>query len=248
MFEDSLLESVHRIKTKRGKTTTVAFIFEALVIAALVLYPLIVLDALPMQALMSTVLVAPPPPPPPPPPPAEAAPRVVHEVQSEIVNGQLRTPTKIPEKVKIIKEEESPPPSVASMGGVVGGVPGGVPGGQMGGVIGGIVGSPVNMPKAAPPKKVTISGGVAQGNLTHRVDPTYPPIAKMGRVQGDVILQARISKQGTIEDLRVISGNPMLTGPALEAVKQWKYKPYLLSGEPVEVDTTITVHFTLTGG
>ena len=239
MFEDSLLESVHRIKTKRGKTTTVAFIFEALVIAALE-------ELLPH--VRAPVLVAPPPPPPPPPPPAEAAPRVVHEVQSEIVNGQLRTPTKIPEKVKIIKEEESPPPSVASMGGVVGGVPGGVPGGQMGGVIGGIVGSPVNMPKAAPPKKVTISGGVAQGNLTHRVDPTYPPIAKMGRVQGDVILQARISKQGTIEDLRVISGNPMLTGPALEAVKQWKYKPYLLSGEPVEVDTTITVHFTLTGG
>src|SRR5215471_2605683 len=248
MFEDSLLESAHRLKTKRGRTTTTAFIFESVIICALLLYPLIVLDALPMQALMSTVLVAPPPPPPPPPPPAAAVPHVVHEVQSEMVNGQLRTPTKIPEKVKIIKEEEAPPPAAASIGGVVGGVPGGVPGGQMGGVIGGIVGSaPVNVPRVAPPKKITISGGVAQGNLIHRVEPLYPQIAKMGRVQGDVVLQAKISKTGSIEDLHVISGNPMLTQAAIDAVKQWRYRPYLLSNEPVEVDTTITVHFTLTG-
>ena len=247
MFEDSLLESSGKLKTKRGRTTTMAFVLEVVIIIGIVLYPLIVLDALPMQALLSTVMVAPPPPPPPP-PAAQAAPKVVHEVQSEIVNGQLRTPTKIPEKVKIIKEEEAPPPAMASTGGVVGGVPGGAPGGQIGGVIGGIVGAPtVNVPKVAPPKKVTISGGVAQGNLVHQVQPTYPQIAKMGHVQGDVVLQATISKAGQIENLRVISGNPMLTNAAIEAVQQWRYKPYLLSGEPVEVETTITVHFTLTG-
>jgi protein TonB len=247
MFEDSLLESSGKLKTKRGRTTTLAFVLEVVIICGILLYPLIVLDALPMQALLSTVMVAPPPPPPPP-PPAQAAPRIVHEVQTEMVNGALRQPTKIPEKIKIIKEEEAPPPAVASTGGVVGGVPGGVPGGTPGGVIGGIIGAPtVNVPKVAPPKKVTISGGVAQGNLIHRVDPVYPAIAKMGHVQGDVVLQATISKDGTIQNLRVLSGNPMLTNAAIEAVQQWRYKPYLLSSQPVEVETTITVHFTLTG-
>src|SRR5437868_806081 len=185
MFEDSLLESSGKIKTKRGRTTTVAFIIEAVIILGFGLYPLIVLDALPLDALKGAVMVAPPPPPPPP-PPAQAAPKIVHEVQSEMVNGQMRTPTKIPEKVKIIKNEDAPPPAAASTGGVVGGVPGGAPGGQIGGVIGGIVGAPtVNVPKVAAPKKVTISGGVMQGNLIRKVDPTYPQIAKMGHVQGD---------------------------------------------------------------
>src|SRR5919198_1711780 len=87
-----------------------------------------------------TFLVAPPPPPPPPPPPAAAPVKVVKVVQTDIVNGQLRTPTRIPQKVAIIKEESAPPPMTA---GVIGGVPGGVPGGSMGGVIGGgVVGPP----------------------------------------------------------------------------------------------------------
>src|SRR5579872_5051686 len=147
MFEDSLIESGGRLKTKRGRTSVVAFMLEAMIIGVMVLIPLIFTEALPKQQLM-TFLVAPPPPPPPPPPPAAAPVKAVKVVQTDIVNGQLRTPTKIPEKVQMIKEEEAPPPVMAS-GGVVGGVPGGVPGGQMGGVIGGIISStPVAVPKA----------------------------------------------------------------------------------------------------
>src|SRR5712671_2759518 len=138
MFEDSLLESGGRLKTRRGRTTTFAIILEIALIGVMVLLPLIFTEALPKQQLM-TFLVAPPPPPPPP-PPAAPTPKVVKVVQTDIVNGQLRTPTKIPEKVQMIKEEEAPPP-VMSASGVVGGVPGGVPGGQMGGVIGGIISS-----------------------------------------------------------------------------------------------------------
>jgi protein TonB len=75
----------------------------------------------------------------------------------------------------------------------------------------------------------------------------YPPIAKAARVQGTVVLQAMISKQGTIQDLRVVSGPAMLQGAAMDAVKTWRYRPYLLNNEPVEVETTINVIFTLGG-
>src|SRR3954465_13336717 len=126
MFEDSLIESGGRLKTRRGLTSTIAFLLEAALVGFLVLLPLLFTDALPKTQLM-TFLVAPPPPPPPPPPPAAVV-KVV-KIQSDLVNGQLRTPTKIPEKVQMIKEEEAPP---AIAGGVAGGVPGGVPGGSMG--------------------------------------------------------------------------------------------------------------------
>ncbi len=247
MFEDSLLESGGRLRTKRGMTTTVSFVLQICLVGILVLIPLLYTEALPKQQLM-TFLVAPPPPPPPPPPPAAVPQRVVKVVQTDIINGELRTPTKIPKKVEIIKEEEAPPP-VMSAAGVVGGVPGGVPGGQMGGVIGGIISStPVAVPKVATPQRVRVSQGVSQGLLIHRVQPMYPPLARQARIQGSVILQAEISKDGSIENLRLISGHPMLAPSAIEAVKQWRYKPYFLNGEPVAVETQITVNFTLAGG
>src|SRR5215471_4980269 len=247
MFEDSLIESGGRLKTKRGVTTVISFTLQVLLVGVLVLIPLLFTEALPKQQLM-TFLVAPPPPPPPPPPPAAAPVKVVKQIQSDITNGQLRTPTKIPEKVQMIKEEEAPPP-MASMGGVVGGVPGGVPGGQMGGVIGGIISStPVAVPKVAAPQRVRVSQGVSQGLLIKKVQPPYPPLARQARIQGQVVLQAEISKDGSIQNLRLISGHPMLAPSAIEAVKQWKYKPYYLNGEPVEVETQITVIFSLSGG
>jgi protein TonB len=246
MFEDSLIESGGKLKTKRGATTLFSFVLQMILLGVLILIPLLYTEALPKQQLM-TFLVAPPPPPPPP-PPAAAPIKVVKQIQTEIINGQLRTPTKIPQKIQMIKEEEAPPP-MNSMAGVVGGVPGGVPGGQMGGVIGGIISStPVSVPKAATPTRVRVSQGVTQGLLIRKVQPTYPPLARQARIQGQVLLQAEISKDGTIQNLRLISGHPMLTSAAIEAVKQWRYKPYILNGEPVEVETQITVNFTLSGG
>src|SRR5271168_4936092 len=245
MFEDSLLESGGRLKTKRGRTTTFAIILEIGLVGLMVLMPLIFTEALPKQQLM-TFLVAPPPPPPPP-PPAAAPVKVVKQVQTDIVNGQLRTPTKIPQKIQMIKEDEAPPP-VMSASGVVGGVPGGVPGGQMGGVIGGIISSAPMVPKVATPQRIRVSQGVTQGLIIRRVQPAYPPLARQARIQGPVVLQAEIGKDGSIQNLRLISGHPMLAPAAIEAIKQWKYKPYILNGEPVEVETTITFNFTLSGG
>jgi protein TonB len=236
MFEDSLLESGRRFSSGRRRgTTLLSFVLQLILLGILILIPLIYTEALPKQQLM-TFLVAPPPPPPPPPPPAAAAPvKIVKTVQSDIINGQLRTPTRIPEKVQMIKEEEAPPPSMSSAG-VFGGVPGGVPGGQMGGVIGGIVAStPIAVPKVATPQRVRVSSGVSEGLLIHKVQPQYPPLARQARIQGSVVLQAIISKGGTIENLRAVQGHPMLTPAAIDAVKQWKYRPYMLNGEPVEV-------------
>ena len=243
MFEDSLVESSGRIKTKRGWTTFFSFGLQMLLLGVLVLIPLIYTEALP-KAQMMTFIAAPPPPPPPPPPPAVAPVKVV-KVETEIVNNQLRAPTKIPKKIEMVKEDEAPP----QMAGVVGGVAGGVPGGAMGGVLGGIVGSSLPPPKvAAPQKPLRVSSGVVAGNKISGPNPVYPAIAKTARIQGQVVLQATISKQGTIEGLHAVSGPPMLYQSAIDAVRQWRYKPYILNGEAVEVETTIQVNFTLNGG
>jgi len=246
MFEDSLIESGGKLKTKRGATSFIAFLFQIGIIIVMVLLPLIFTDALPKAQLVG-YLMAPPPPPPPPPPPAAAV-HVVRQIQTDIVNGQLRQPTKIPKKVlENLKEDEAPPQMSAA--GVVGGVPGGVPGGQMGGVIGGIISStPVAAPKMATPQRIRVSSGVSSGLLIKRVQPNYPPLARQARISGQVVLHAVISKDGSIENLTLVSGHPMLAPSAIEAVKQWRYKPYLLNGEPVEVDTEIQVNFTLAGG
>ena len=240
MFEDSLMESAGKIKTKQKATTAISFILQILLIGVLVLIPLVFTEALPKQQLM-TFLVAPPPPPP------AVEIKVVKPRATDLDNGQLRTPTAIPKKVAMIKEDEPPP--TTGVAGVVGGVPGGVPGGAMGGVLGGIIGNaPAVVPKAATPQRVRVSQGVSQGLLVHQVKPVYPALARQARIQGTVVLQAVISKTGDIEGLHLVSGHPMLAPAAIDAVKQWKYKPYFLNGEPVEVETTINVNFTLAGG
>ena len=86
-----------------------------------------------------------------------------------------------------------------------------------------------------------------EGSLIRRVQPVYPPLARSARVQGSVVLSALISNAGTMENLRVLSGHPMLVAAAVEAVRQWRYRPYILNAEPIEVETQITVSFSLSG-
>ena len=248
MFSDSLLEFGVQRKRKAFATTT-SFILNSLAIGVMLVLPLVFTENLPKAQLL-TFLVAPPPPPPPPPPAAAAVQRIVRQIQTDVLStGQLRTPSRIPQKVQMIKEEEAPPPMPAT-GGVVGGVPGGIPGGQLGGVIGGIVSSTSNLamvPKLTPTvQRVRISQGVTKGLLVHRVEPAYPTLAKAARVQGEVVLKAVIDVNGSIQNLQLVSGHPMLVPAAITAVQQWRYKPYLLNGQPVEVETTITVIFSLT--
>ena len=249
MFSDSVLQFGVQRK-RRFFATTTSFILNGLILGILLVLPLAFTEELP-QAQLLTFLVAPPPPPPPPPPAAAQVQKVVRHIETDMLStGGLRTPSKIPQKIQMIKEDEAPPPMAAS-GGVVGGVPGGIPGGQLGGVIGGIVSSTSTLsavPKFTPvaPQRVRISQGVTRGMLIHQEQPPYPRLAKTARVQGSVVLSAIIDTNGLIQNLQLVSGHPMLVPAALAAVRQWRYKPYLLNGQPVEVDTTITVEFVLT--
>ena len=96
---------------------------------------------------------------------------------------------------------------------------------------------------AAKPKNLRVSSGVAEGLKTHDVTPKYPKEAREKGIQGDVILQATIDTKGNITNLKVVQGDPILAAASIEAVKQWKYRPYILNGKPVEVDTTIKIQF-----
>jgi TonB family protein len=114
------------------------------------------------------------------------------------------------------------------------------------GVVGGILSS---KPGTSPdlPQRVRVSSGVSTGLLVTKVQPQYPNAAKQARIQGQVVLQAEIDKNGEVEELTLVSGHPMLAPAAIEAVKQWKYKPYLLNGQPVKVETQVVVIFQLAG-
>jgi protein TonB len=242
MFEDMVVSSSNPSKTNKPWTVVLSMVFQVVFLGILILIPLIYTEALP-KTMMATLLVAPPPPPPPPPPPA-ATPVVRVKPQVHLMDaGKLVAPKVIPKEVKIIKEEAAPDMSA----GMAGGVPGGVAGGSMGGVIGGVIGG---MGGAPPPPKPTASrirqgGSVQAALLINRVQPVYPPLARQTRISGTVRLHAIISKSGTVESLEVMSGHPLLVRAAMDAVQQWKYKPTLLNGDPVEVDTTIDVIFSL---
>ena len=106
-------------------------------------------------------------------------------------------------------------------------------------------GSDSNATKA--PKQVTVSQQEMQGNILTKAVPVYPPAAKKARIQGKVVLDAVIGTDGNVESLRVLSGPPELQQSALDAVRQWTYKPYLVNGEPVEVETTVNIIYTLGG-
>jgi periplasmic protein TonB len=242
LFADSLLDSGQPERTRRKFAAVLSFTFQCLLIGVLLVVPLLFTEELPRQQLLTFLAV----PPPPPPPPAPAVARVVRQIRGDLLTGgQLRTPTRIPEKVQMIREEEAPPP--LPMGGVVGGVPGGIPGGQLGGVIGGIISQTSSLvPRLAmpaPPKRIRISQGVTKGSLIQKIEPKYPPLALAARIQGQVLLKAIIGKDGEIKELDLVSGHAFLAPAAIAAVRQWRYRPFLLNGEPIEVETTVTVTF-----
>jgi protein TonB len=249
MFEQTFVEGT----TKKTWTVLIAFIGQTAFLTIAVILPMIYFDVLPKTQLTSFLVAPPPPPPPPPPPAAVQAVKIVKVIPRQFDAGRLMAPKSVPKEIATIREEELPPAS-SGVGGVMGGIPGGVAGGTPGGVLGGIIGSvPSALPPPPPPpvkvvttpKRITIGGNVQQAKLVRQPKPVYPPLAKQARISGVVHLAAVISKDGTIQDLKVISGHPLLIPSALEAVKQWVYQPTLLNGEPVEVSTQIDVNFTL---
>jgi len=242
MFDDLVESSVVRKKTNTGWAVILSTIVQVGVLVVLILIPLIYTQALP-KAMMATLLIAPPPPPPPPPPPA-GAPKIVKPVARLIQQGKLMQPRAIPKQVEVFKEAELPPEAP-----VAGGVLGGLDNGLLGGLGSGpaVAAPPPPPPAPKQTQRIKLGGQVVAAKLVAQPQPVYPPLARQARIQGNVVLHAIIDKDGRVGELQVISGHPLLVQSALEAVKNWRYQPTQLNGDPVEVDTTITVSFVLGG-
>jgi periplasmic protein TonB len=247
MFQQTFVEQGN--KTRKGASVLVSFAMQVMVVIVFVLIPLIYTDILP-KAAINAFLVAPPPPLPPPPPPPPVAPKIVKVVHHVFDLGHLLAPTKIPDNVAILVDDATTP-SIATSN-VIGSLPG-PPGGPTG-VINGIITSPPTAPpqppavkelKPAPVQRVKVGGQVQQAMLIRQVKPNYPSLARQARISGTVRFTAIIGKDGTIQNLQLVSGHPLLVPAASDAVKQWLYKPTYLNTEPVEVITQIEVNFTL---
>lgn len=235
MFDDLVLSGKSKPTHKRW-TVILSTVVQGVILGIMILIPLIYTEALPKQ-LLNTFLVAPPPPPPPPPP--AAAP--VKVIRPKIIPTQsMVAPKVIPKTIAIIKDEA---PDLA--GGIDGGVSGTT---ALGGALGGILGnSAPPPPKPATPQRIRVGGAVQAAKMLRQTPPIYPQIAKTAHVSGTIILHAVIAKDGTVQELTYVSGPPLLMKSAMDAVREWKYTPTTLNGDPVEVDTTISVVFQLGG-
>jgi TonB family protein len=144
----------------------------------------------------------------------------------------------------------SAPPHEAAPGaakGIVGDVPGGLPPEGTSG-IGGILSSEPLLPRVASPTRIRVAQGVMRSFLVTKVDPSYPPDAERQQVDGTVALRIIIDKDGNVSKVEPVTGHPLLIPAAIDAVKQWKYKPYLLNHTPVEVETMVLIKFVISGG
>jgi periplasmic protein TonB len=191
-----------------------------------------------MMAFVATA--APPPPPPPPPPPAARAVKASNPSKPTPTTGPaFIAPAEIP--VGIQPETGFDP---GDEGGVVGGVEGGIPGGVLGGLLGGMV-TEVMPPPPTPAKPRRVGGDLREPALIHRVEPDYPPVAVSGKISGTVILEATVTETGVVSDVQVLRSIVLLDKAAIKAVKQWRYQPLILNGEPVPFILTVTVTFSL---
>ena len=244
MFEQAVL----RPAPVRGWAVTLGFAGEVLVVACVMAAPLIWPQLLPQAASMTWISA-----PAPPPPPLKQAP-LPHvrptrpwQPQSAVLYQQTR------DRILSVRLDEPPPP----VGDVVGGTAAGNSDLGLNAAIDSITrpAAPKPIVEAAPtvPKPATksptpqirIGGAVQAARLVHRVDPVYPAMARQMRIAGTVELAGVIGTDGRIREVSVTSGHPFLVQAALEAVRQWAYRPTLLGGQPVEVITTITVTFRL---
>jgi periplasmic protein TonB len=244
MFADSLLDTPWTDRSRRGWTTLVSFAAQALGVGGLLLLPLLYTQGLPQLQLMSSLVAPAPPPAPPAPAPARNTP-VSSNLSSD---GHVIAPPSVPRQILNIDEPIAPPPVNLNGLGVSGGT--GDPTARnsvlnsIGNGFRAFVPQPPPTTSAVPPRV----SRMMEGNLIFRVQPQYPALARQARVQGIVVLRAMISREGRIENLQVISGPPLLVKSAIDAVLQWRYRPYYLNNEPVEVETQVTVNFTLSGG
>jgi periplasmic protein TonB len=244
MFADSLLETSWANRSRRSLTTLTSFGLQSVVVGLLLLIPILTTIALPPARTVSTPITM-----------GRRDPGPATATRSggrpgiQIVPStrQLMLPSHMPTTIPRDAGEYVPEVQIGSGGGP-----------SIGDFssLGNPNGPPIPMPGTQPVMPVAPRPAVRQfrtstmlqGMLIRRVEPVYPPLARAARIQGPVLLAAVISKDGTIENLRTISGHPMLVSAAISAVSQWRYRPYILNGETIGVETQITVNFVLGEG
>jgi periplasmic protein TonB len=240
MFADTLLETSWAHHSRRGWTTLTSFGVQMVALGFLLLIPILsTVGVPPARTTVSTPISLGRPDPGPAPQPHG---RQNTGVQIVPFTGRIVAPGRIPTTIPN-NDDGAQVGSVGDpspVGDYVGSGPG-LPIPFTGGT------HPVMPVAAAPTVRPFRTSSMLQGSLIHRVDPTYPPMARAARIQGTVVLAAVIAKDGTMENLRLISGHPLLVHAAIDAVSQWRYKPYILNDEAIEVETQITVNFVLGG-
>jgi len=233
MFEDSLVESAGRIRTRAQRYAAGSFALQTALAALLVLIPYLWPDALPHKFL-AVPLIAPPPP--------AAAPIVQQTAvstpatRSELLETTILAPTHIHHGIPTIVDSAPPGPIPGNFLGATG----------SDALNTGALGPPLPAPAAhaaKPSGPIHVSSGVAAGQLIVPIQPRYPEIGLATHTQGTVVVAAVIAKDGRVERLRVLSGPPLLVNAAVEAIREARYRPWMLNGEPVEVETTINVVF-----
>lgn len=232
MFEDSTFESTGSIRTRSRRWMIATLALNASIVLSLILIPLVHPEGLPRAAIAFLMAVPPPPAAPPAPHPAARA-----VTSSNALPDPLAAPRQIPRDLVVLNSPEPAPSGPIGLLDSTSGVPGGV--------LNGFPAATAPRVVHPAPTAVRISSGVASSIVLEQSLPVYPAIAKAAGVEGTVVLAASISRSGSVINLRVVSGPAMLRQAALDAVKTWRYRPYLLNGGPVEVETTVNVVFTL---
>jgi periplasmic protein TonB len=241
MFDDTLNSSWDE-RSRRGLTALTSFGLQALAVGVLLILPLLRPTGLPTLRQLSTPVSLGEPLAPAPAVGTRANANTAAPVNpAQIV---LRLPTQIPHEIR--SSGDDAPSSGEAAGSYIPGISGA---GSRDGVPVSLGSGPIPVLPVAPPPAAALVrlSHMREGDLIRKVLPLYPPLARAARIQGQVVLQAVISKQGAIENLKVVSGHPMLAPAAIDAVRQWLYRPYVLNSEPVEVETQITVNFSLAG-
>ncbi len=241
----------------RYMTTGVSFLVHGLVVAAAVGLPILYAsEALPEPPSMMAFVVSAPPPPPPPPPPAPPEPEKKAPAKPERPNPNPTPPP--PERVvaapveapKTVAPETGLEAAPTKRAEIEAGFERGVSAGVEGGVVGGVESAappppPPPPPPPAPQGPVRVGGQIKAPQLTHRVNPSYPPIAQSAMVEGSVVLEATVDKGGHVKNVRIVRGHPLLEAAAVAAVKEWTYEPLMLNGEATSFILTVTVTFSL---
>jgi len=234
-----------------------SILIHAVFVTALILVPLLIPQRIERWQLMTYISPLPPPPPPPLTAPLETLPKpVASQIQPEIKvePGVVVMPTVIPREIARIVDQAPAP--------VIGGVPGGASNGIAGGVLSSLLSAnikPVQVapppppppvatsapPVAAPAAPIRVGGAVREPKPLKVVPPVYPKLASKARVTGTVILEAVLTAEGTVDEIHVVSGHPLLVQAAVDCIRQWRYEPTYLNGEPVEVILTAKISFEL---